>query len=502
MPGCEHDHSPHFHVGGGRHTRREFLRRSALLAGAGFAAPWALDLAGVASASPDAADDYRALVCLFMYGGNDHYDTFIPNDDTSYAAYAAARTSIARERSTILPIRPTGGFSGAGTFGFAPELPGLHGLFESGSCAVVTNLGTLIRPLTKAAYDTESNRPPQLFSHNDQQSYWQSSSPEGATTGWGGRIADLVLDGNGSSSTFTCISVAGNAVMMTGREAIQYQVSSRGVTTLGSNSFRSDAPMAGVRQIMERQQPGLFPSSYSPVSKRALDAADELAQAIEAADAQTSLDQFFDVDAENSALARTASQLRMVARLIAAGRDQLGVRRQVFFVAMGGFDNHNGLVTDHRPLLAGLDGALTGFYRATQALGVSKNVTTFTASDFGRTLTSNGDGTDHGWGGDHLVLGGSVVGNRVFGRVPVVADDGPDDVGRGRLLPTTSVDQYAATLARWMGAGSSELAAIVPNIGNYSTTDLGFLREPGSFVAEIQTGASSGSLRRARRLGG
>lgn len=484
----------------GLHTRREFLRRSAVVAGAGFAAPWALDLAGLASAAPEATNDYRALVCLFMYGGNDHYDTFVPDDAASHAAYSAARSGIARARADILPISPAGGFSGAGTFGFAPELGDLHDIFNDGALAVLPNIGTLIQPLDKAGYEVPSNRPPQLFSHNDQQSFWQSSSLEGATTGWGGRIADLVLDGNTSSSAFTCISVAGNAVMMTGREALQYQVSSRGVTQLRTDTFRYDPADAGIREIMELQQPGMFPSSYSAISKRALDSADELAAAVAAAEERYDFDARFDLESDNNDLVRASSQLKMVGKLIAAGRDTLGLKRQVFFVAMGGFDNHSGLSTRHPSLLAGLNGSLAEFHRLTHDLGAADNVTTFTASDFGRTLTSNGDGSDHGWGGHHIVMGGSVRGKRVFGDVPVIGDDGPDDVGRGRLLPSTAVDQYAATFASWMGAGSSELDAIVPNVGNYDVADLGFLRAPGARLDDGIDGLVDGGLQRATRL--
>lgn len=481
----------------GPHSRREFLRRSAVVAGAGLAAPWALDLAGLASAAP-AGDDYRALVCLFMYGGNDHYDTFIPNDPTSYAAYSAARTGIARPRDTILPIAPLDGFTGAGTFGFAPELAGLKRIFDEGALAVMPNIGTLIRPLDKNAYQNRSNRPPQLFSHNDQQSYWQASSPEGATTGWGGRIGDLVLDGN-ASSTFTCVSVAGNAVMMTGRDAFQYQVSSRGVTQLRNDTFRYDPAVAGIREVMELQPAGPFPSTYSAVSRRALDAADDLSAAVAAAETRHDFDAMIPTDTGDSDLDRASSQLKMVAKLIAAGSGSLGLRRQVFFVSMGGFDNHSGLLQRHPQLLAGLNGSLTAFHRATQQMGVDQNVTSFTASDFGRTLTSNGDGSDHGWGGHHLVMGGSVRGKRVYGTVPAIADDGPDDVGRGRLLPTTAVDQYASTLARWMGAGSSELDAVVPNIANYSVSDLGFMREPGS-LANRGDGTGTGDYQKATRI--
>jgi uncharacterized protein (DUF1501 family) len=476
---------------GGEHSRREFLRRAALVAGAGFATPFALDLMGITNSGGDPSTDpfaqsgsadseYRALVCVFMFGGNDAYDTFVPNDTPSYNAYATARGALARPRNSILPIDPTGGFRGAGTFGFAPELVGLKGLFDSGDLAVVSNIGTLMRPTAKSDWAQQRNLPPQLFSHNDQQSFWQSSDPEGATTGWGGRIADLVLDGNSTHSAFTSISVSGNAVMMSGREAFQFQIASSGVTKLRDDIFRSPAATAGIREMMELQQPGLFPSSYVDISRRALSSADDLSSAVETASSAYELDSYFDTGSANAALARTAAQLKTVARLIAAGRDTLGLKRQIFFVSMHGFDNHSGLAQDHPPLLHALDSALTGFHRATRALGVSDGVTTFTASDFGRSLASNVDGTDHGWGGHHIVLGGAVDGKRVIGEVPELGNDGPDDVGNGRLLPTISVDQYAATLAQWMGAGSSELEAIVPNIANFDSDDLRIFAAPSN----------------------
>lgn len=500
----DHDHpAPNPTIGiRGRHTRREFLRRAGLVSGAGLAMPWALELAGLANAAPP-GDDYRAIVCLFLYGGNDHADTFIPDDDAGYAAYAAARTDIARPRQTILSVDPFDGFAGDGTFGFAPELSRLRNLFDDGDAAVIANIGSLQRPLTKAQFAIRANRPPQLFSHNDQQSFWQAAAPEGATTGWGGRIADLLLDGNGSTSTFTCVSLEGNAVMMTGERALQYQVSSQSVTTLRTDTMRFDSLNDGLRELMQLEMPGAFPTSYVDTTRRALDAADELSAAVEQAAQRHDLDPFFDTASDNRSTARLAAQLRMVARLISAGRTELGLRRQVFFVGLGGFDNHDGLVDRHRPLLSAIDSGLAGFHSAMQAIGAGDEVTSFTASDFGRTLVSNGDGTDHGWGGHHLVVGGSVNGNRVYGAVPTMADDGPDDVGRGRLLPTTSVDQYAATFASWMGAGSSELDAIVPNLSNYSVRDLGFLRPPGTpgenEVGEVRSAVTSSRYETATR---
>jgi uncharacterized protein (DUF1501 family) len=466
----------------GRHSRRQFLGRLGLLAGAGAVAPWALDLGAMASASTAAAaapaanaatDDYRALVCLFLYGGNDQWNTFIPDDTVGFQAYQQARNGIARARDEILPLSPSGGFDGAGRFGFAPELHRLHALFGSGQAAVVANVGTLLEPIDKAAYSDSGKRPPLLFSHNDQQSFWQAGALEGARHGWGGRIADFLLDDNGANALFTSVSVSGNAVMMSGRDALQYQVSSRGVTTLRTDAFQSDSLNDGLMDILSRRRNGLIPRAYTDVSRRAVGAASDLSDAIDAATAGLDLAPFFATPNPSAPVNNLRAQLETVARLIAAGRKELGLKRQVFFVGLAGFDTHSRLVPEHSQLLDALDVGLAGFHAAMASMGLGDRVTSFTASDFGRTLVSNGDGSDHGWGGHHLVVGGAVRGNRVVGTLPTVANDGPDDVGQGRLLPTISVDQYAATLGRWLGVQDNDLNAIVPNLGNFSVRDLG-----------------------------
>ena len=455
------------------HSRRQFLRRFGLLAGAGIATPWAYQLASLAPAAAAApGDDYRALVCVFLYGGNDHWDTFVPDDADGHGAYAAARPGLAHGRGDVLGVDPIGGFTGAGSIGFAPQLSRLHRLFNDGDAAVVANVGTLLGPTSKQDYSAVAKRPPQLFSHNDQQSFWQSGSPEGATSGWGGRIADALLAGNGDASLFTSISASGNAVMMSGVDALQYQVSSRGVTTLRTDLLGSDSLNSGLRAVMNQSRGGLFPSAYTATTRRALQAADDLSDALDAATNGLDLGDFFARENTPAPAANLLGQLEVVARLILAGRDALGLRRQVFFVGLGGFDNHSRLVEDHRPLLESLDIGLSGFHGAMQAVGAGDAVTTFTASDFGRSLVSNGDGTDHGWGAHHLVVGGAVAGNRVVGALPVVADDGPDDVGRGRLLPSTSVDQYSASLARWLGATEADVRLVAPTIDAFPQTDL------------------------------
>lgn len=455
-------------------TRRQFLGRLGMLAGAGVAAPFALQLGSMAPAAAAASTGgYRAIVCVFLYGGNDHWNTFVPNDDAGYAAYQAARAGLAQPRAQLRPVDPVGGFSGAGSFGFASQLGRVHDLFTSGEAAVVANVGTLLGPTSKADYATIANRPPQLFSHNDQQSFWQSGAPEGARTGWGGRIADALLDQNGDSSLFTSVSAGGNAIMMAGETAIAYQVSSRGVTTLRTDVFSTPELNRGIRSMMGHPGSELLPRAYVDTTNRALSAADNLATAIDDASSGVDLSQYFDPPNPPGPARNLLPQLDIVTRLILAGRNELGLTRQVFFVGLGGFDTHGRQNDEHPQLLESLDLGLGEFHRAMSALGLNDEVTSFTASDFGRALVSNGDGTDHGWGAHHLVVGGAVNGNRIVGDLPVVADDGPDDVGRGRLLPGLSVDQYAATLARWLGVPDNQLGVVAPGLDRFAVRDLG-----------------------------
>jgi len=450
-------------------TRREFMRRSASLGIAGVAAPWALNLATLGEAAAVTVNgDYRALVCVFLYGGNDHGNTLVPYDSASYADYARIRQTLATPRDTLdaTALSPVSALPDATRqMALAPQLAPLKPLFDTGKMAVLLNVGALIQPTTLAQYRAGNvPLPPKLFSHNDQQSFWQSSLPEGATSGWGGRIGDLFLSSN-STSTFTCINVSGNAVFMSGQSAVQYQISTSGSLALlgiGSPLYGSPACSAALNSLITANNSvNLMEAEHTRVMRRALDANSQLGSL-------PSLTTPF--DASNS----LATQLQMVAQLIAA-RSLLGAHRQVFFVSLGGFDTHDYLVAQHPGLLASVANAINSFYAATQELGVANAVTTFTASDFGRTLTSNGDGSDHGWGSHHFVIGGAVQGQRYFGTLPAVAVDGPDDVGQGRLLPTTSVDQLAATLATWMGVSPSELPLVASNIGNFTVKNIGLL---------------------------
>lgn len=450
-------------------SRRAFLRRGAALSLAAGATPWALSLAAMGEAAAQAAGDYKALVCVFLYGGNDYANTLVPYDQPSYDAYAGLRSNIALDRTALAAtlLNPAVALPGGRQYALAPGLAPLLPIFDAGRMAALLNIGTLVQPTTKAQYQARSvPLPPKLFSHNDQQSYWQSSLPEGARTGWGGRLGDLFASGNGNS-TFTCISVSGNAVYLTGQNAVQYQVGAGGavaVNGIKNPLFGSTACSTALRSLVTQPRAQLLQNEYATVTRRSVDSNDQLTAALAGVTVPT-------VFPTGNGL---AAQLQTVAKLIAA-RTALGARRQVFMVSLGGFDTHDALATAHPALMATLGNALGAFYQATVDLGVASQVTTFTASDFGRTLVSNNDGSDHGWGSMQFVLGGAVQGRSFVGTAPVVASNGPDDVGQGRLLPTLSVEQMAGTLATWLGVSASDQLTLLPNLANFSNRNLGFL---------------------------
>lgn len=451
-------------------SRRAFLKRSAALSIAGSATPFVMNLASIGEAAASVATDYKALVCVFLYGGNDFANTLTPYDPATYEQYRRLRPSIAYPRSALAStaLTPKRPLENGIQYALAPELSPLLPIFNSGKMASVLNIGTLIQPTTKAQYLAQSvPLPPKLFSHNDQASFFQASSAEGASSGWGGRMGDLLQSGNGNA-TMTCITAAGNAVFMSGKAATQYAIGNYGPKAIYSNSqtlYTSATANAVMRSMITAPRTHIFENEHARVAKRSLDGYDQVASAI-----------------KNAPIFRTpwpthnnlALQLQVVAQLISQSQ-QLNVKRQVFFVAQGGFDVHDELAGRQPALLSGLAEAVKCFYDTTVELGISEKVTTFTGSDFGRAIVTNANGSDHGWGSTHFVLGGAVNGGRHYGTPPIWANDGPDDVGQGRLIPTTSVDQYAATLASWFGISDSEMSSVLPYIGNYTTRNLGFV---------------------------
>lgn len=459
-----------------RHARRAFLKRAGQLALAGSATPLALNLAAMGEAAAFNATDYKALVCVFLYGGNDYVNTVVPYDDMRHALYTRLRGAgsggglvIPRAALTPTELRPLLPLADGTRYALSPQMPEMATLFERGRLAVQLNVGPLITPLTRRQYEAGVlPQPPKLFSHNDQQSLWQAEGAEGSTRGWGGNIGDMALQAN-TNALFTCISVSGNAVFLSGRNALQYQCSTAGAVAVegvrGSEwgqFFWEPSMRLAFEQMLRQSHPHVLAEEYTRVMRRSLAAEGQVTSAIAPVQLTTPF------PAGNS----LGEQLKMVARLI-GGRNTLGVKRQVFFVSVDGYDVHDGMASRQPALLRNLSLALGAFDNALGELGLRDKVTTFTASDFGRTLSTNGDGTDHGWGGHQFVLGGAVKGRAFYGQPAPLSlgqSDAPEDqwhVGQGRLLPSTSVDQFAATLARWFGASDDEMHAALPNLKNF-----------------------------------
>jgi len=421
----------------------------------------------IANAFPQSGTDYRAAVCIFLLGGNDGNNMIIPNDDARYNAYAAARKGLAIGRGAILPVQTRTGKQ----YAFHPQIPGLRDLFSNNKLAVLANVGTLRQPLTRPEYLAGTGaRPNSLFSHIDQQTQWQSFQVDGygrAAVGWGGQMADALQTFNTGATYPGMVTAAGSNVYCQG-----FQTHPAAANPGNQNGLS-----------------GFNASNTSLVMQQAM-------QQLLGADGDASLLRKASVDSENmlreiqvqaAALAGVPNltttfpatdlgrQLSMVAKMIQA-RESFGLNRQLFFVALNGFDTHSEQLTIQSDLLSQLSSAMAAFYQATVEIGVASQVTSFTLSDFGRTMAPADTGSDHGWGNHQLIMGGAVNGGDVYGRFPNLILGGEDDIGaNGRWIPTTSVEQYGATIAAWLGVGSGDMPSIFPNIANFSTPNLGFL---------------------------
>ena len=449
----------------GSATRRAALKALGLGVSAGV--PLLSPLIASGSASAQTANDYKALVCVAQFGGNDQSNSVIPRSGAAYTSYQTARPTLAIPAANILPVTPTS-FSGP-ELGFSPSLPGLRTLFEQGRCAVMANVGPLVEPITKAQWQAGSKPVPrQLFSHSDQYSIWESGLPDRTSqSGWLGRLGDITASAfNPNSQVSISMSIAGTSLLLAGENTVQYQISSSGVDAVESldSLYGSSTGGAALRQLLTQSRTHIMESALTAISTRTIANSDLISDAL---DSQPNL---------NTAFPSTylGAQARMVANMIGA-RSQLNQRRQIFLISSGGWDFHNTLIEDQPTRLQELDGAISALYAATVEMGVASNVTIFTASEFGRCLQHNGRGSDHGWGGHHFVVGGAVQGRRVYGSWPTVALGGPEDSGNGALIPTTSLDQYGATLARWFGASTDQLTTVMPNLSRFSTPNLGFL---------------------------
>ncbi|MEY2546454.1 MAG: hypothetical protein QOG48_1571 [Verrucomicrobiota bacterium] len=449
-----------------RPTRRTFIRQAACAAlGTSGLLSTIWDLRKLSAAT--AVGDYKALVCLFLYGGNDANNVLIPNDTSFYNSYANARGQLAIARNALHPLTVSVG--DGRNYGFHPDIGALANLFNQGKLTMVANVGTLVAPTTRSDYiNGTAAVPMNLFSHEDQSVQWMTSVPDRGDirTGWGGRAADLVASLNSDSRVSLALSIAGTNTFEVGNTVVPYLISpdgSLGLRGLGE-STNDQIRIDGFKRLLALPHNNLFEQAYSDTMSRSIAENEVLSSALAGVTVNT---QFPDTD--------LGRQLAMVSKLIAA-RANLGMQRQIFFVAVGGYDTHGDQLAAQSGLLQELSAGMNAFYNATVALGVEQSVTTFTASDFGRTLPGNSGGSDHGWGSHQFVMGGAVNGNRLYGKFPTLAVDGPDDTEDGRWIPTTSVDEFSATLARWFGVSDSNMPIVFPNIGRFANPNLGFLR--------------------------
>ena len=467
-------------------NRRDFLRNAGALGL--FSSAGMMSTLGNFGALAASAPGYKALVCVFLRGGLDNHDTVIPYNTSDYnrysdlrqplmEEYANANANHSRLRANLLQLSPGNAAQfGGRQFALPQALEPLHRLFGQGRAAIVGNVGPLLEPITRRQYeDNASLRPRRLFSHNDQQSTWMALQPEGARLGWGGLLADAHIAANANANpAFSAISISGNSVFLSGARSRPYQIGSSGVQTIDA-----------LRPTRLDQNGRLSTDALALLREHFLGAGaggDNLFvedMAVEQ-NASVEINQLFNESASAMAPLATAfpstslgRQLKTVAETIRL-RNDLGVRRQVFFVSTGGFDTHAAQAGKLPGLQSAVADAIAAFYDATFALGLENQVTTFTASDFGRTLTINDDGTDHGWGGHHFVVGGAVRGGDIYGDLPPYDLDHDNDAGRGRLIPSVSIEQYAATLGKWFGLSDTELNAALPRLTNFTQRDLMF----------------------------
>ena len=451
-------------------ARRRFLARAGALTAGGLATRLLpLSALGTSTlAGAQAADDYKALVCVFLYGGVDGNNLVVPMDSAGYAQYSAVRTvasGVNLTQAELLPIQPS---NTPGPYGLHPELSELHPLFAQRRLAILANVGPLNAPTTKATYI--ARRPDNLFSHSDQQNQWQSSVSAGQSrSGWGGRIADQMAGMNGSFPVVT--SIAGSTLFIAGNASSPLALpASGGLSMTGFNgSAAANARLAAYQAILRADRDNAYVAAASDIASQA----SSLSLVVNPVLSSTTSAAvpFF-----NGQASSIAQQLLQVAKLIEA-RGQVGARRQLFFVSLGGFDTHSNELAVLTNLLGQLSPALRAFQDAMAQLGVADRVTTFTLSDFGRTFQpASGAGTDHAWGNHMLVMGGAVRGGQMYGTYPTLARAGPDDADvNGRWIPTTSVEQYGATLARWFGLTAPQLAAVFPNLSLFPAADIGFM---------------------------
>ena len=417
-----------------------------------------------------AGSGYQALVCIFLSGGNDGHNTVVPitTAQQNYSTYQQARGPLAIAQNALLPIS-----NGSDTYGLHPSLVEIQSLYNQRKAAVLANVGMLVQPLTRTQYLASNGGvtvPAQLFSHSDQAGQWQSGIPTGlGSTGWGGRMADLLQTQNAGAIFPSVSSVYGCELFCTGANTSPASVpapSSGGATGMVTLNGLNPSRNTAMQQLLSFSNGMQLVQAGNTTMTNGNNYANTLTGLLGSNKIKT-------VFPANNPL---ANQLLTVANVMSV-RTQLGLSRQIFFCQLDGFDTHSGQVETQTPLLQQLSHAVLAFYQATQELAIDSSVTTFTASEFGRTLNPSGsDGTDHGWGSHHFIIGTNVGGGQMYGSFPMLALSGPNDAtDRGQMIPTTAVDQYGSTLAQWFGVSAGNLPTVFPNIGNFGSNNLGFL---------------------------
>ena len=434
--------------------------------------------AGAASASN--FTDYKALVCLFLNGGNDSFNMLVPRQQSAYNEYKQVRggvggSGLAIPRANLHQItsslQNTSAGAGYSDFGIHPDLPYLKTLYDQGDLAFVSNVGSLIEPTSLVQYNDGSKPLPEgLFSHPDHQIHWQTLVPQvrgTAPKGWGGRMAEVMSHANQQSNISMNISLSGANVLQSGTTTVPYITDPSGVVEL--SNYGQDPTLAlAVDDILGQHYQSIYSKTLAQANRNSIDASVLFKSALDG------LSTPFDPSAISNET-QTYKRLSMVSKIMEA-RTALSMNRQVFFVERGGWDHHNELLDPQSGLFIELNEAIEIFWTAIQSMGLQNNVVLYTASDFGRTLTSNGSGSDHAWGGNHFIIsgssnniGGKLNGGEIYGKYPDLAlDNSSTDLGRGRILPTTSVDAYMAELANWYGVPQSEISTVIPNINNFS----------------------------------
>jgi uncharacterized protein (DUF1501 family) len=456
-------------------TRREFIRNACCRAAA-LGAVASLSRFGLMSALAAAPSDFRSLVCIFLFGGNDANNLLVPLDSAGYTNYQNIRKSLASgglalDQGSLLPITSKTQQVGTTSFGLHPNVPELQALFGSGQLAFLANVGTLVTPTTRAQYLAKSQTvPANLFSHADQQQQMQTSELDGfGTSGWAGRVADKIQATFNTGSAFPPItSVAGTAIFCTGVQNQPYAIIPG--TSPGLSGFDSSAPSTARLQAL--QQLLTFDTGVSLIQAASSITTNSLADSQILSTALASAGTLATVFPTTS----IGAQLLQVAKILQV-RSALNLKRQIFFCSLGGFDTHSNQISVQQTLLSQLSPAMNAFNTAMGELGISQQVLTFTMSDFSRTFQpASGGGTDHAWGSVQMIMGGPVKGGDIYGKLPTFALGGPDDSGNnGRWIPTTAIDQYGATLASWFGVQSTDLVSVFPNFTNFSPTPLGFV---------------------------